>query len=61
MVRELGYDGLVKLQRIKEKLRHIYPLLYIERWTELWLKEGFTSYVECLGADFVSYRIEMWN
>lgn len=32
-------------------------LVTINWWTNVWLKEGFTTYVAARGVDFVSFKI----
>ncbi|EFX67103.1 hypothetical protein DAPPUDRAFT_203789 [Daphnia pulex] len=53
-------DRQTVVELVTHELAHQWfgNLVTMDWWTELWLKEGFTSYVECLGADFVDPSLE---
>lgn len=58
------YDEVVSTRRDKQKIASVVShelahqwfgnLVTPNWWADLWLNEGFASYVQCLGVDAVS-------
>ena len=47
------------VELVTHELAHSWfgNLVTMSWWDSLWLKEGFTSYVECIGAEHVTISI----
>ena len=62
----IGYNGLVTILLqyliwIFKTRRHSFVCLNLNRWTELWLNEGFATYAAYLASEVNYYILIKFN